>query len=150
MSDLELAPDTAAVTVEAPVGAGDPLAVYLARLTSPESRRAMAGSLEFLASDSSTAVRRPPRSDADGDKSSGCWPATSPGMPPPRPHSGAPVLAGRALLASGRQPALGRPPGCAPGGLAPRPDDRGCPLGHPPDILQSSPWAVIDIGPDPL
>jgi hypothetical protein len=49
MSDLELAPDTAAVTVEAPVGAGDPLAVYLARLTSPESRRAMAGSLEFLA-----------------------------------------------------------------------------------------------------
>ena len=34
MSDLELAPDTAAVTVEAPVGAGDPLAVYLARLTS--------------------------------------------------------------------------------------------------------------------
>jgi hypothetical protein len=42
-------PDTAAVTVEAPVGAGDPLAVYLARLTSPESRRAMAGSLEFLA-----------------------------------------------------------------------------------------------------
>jgi hypothetical protein len=43
MSDLELAPDTAAVTVEAPVGAGDPLAVYLARLTSPESRRAMAG-----------------------------------------------------------------------------------------------------------
>src|SRR5215218_3118633 len=88
MSDLELAPDTAAVTVEAPVGAGDPLAVYLARLTSPESRRAMAGSLQFLASDSSTAVRRPPRSDADGDKSSGCWPATSPGMPPPRPHSG--------------------------------------------------------------
>jgi hypothetical protein len=50
MSDLELAPDTAAVTVEAPVGAGDPLAVYLARLTSPESRRAMAGSLEFLVS----------------------------------------------------------------------------------------------------
>jgi site-specific recombinase XerC len=49
MSDLELAPDTAAVTVEAPVRAGDPLAVYLARLTSPESRRAMAGSLEFLA-----------------------------------------------------------------------------------------------------
>jgi len=49
MSDLELVPDTAAVTVEAPVGAGDPLAVYLARLTSPESRRAMAGSLEFLA-----------------------------------------------------------------------------------------------------
>ncbi len=43
MSDPELAPDTAAVTVEAPVGAGDPLAVYLARLTSPESRRAMAG-----------------------------------------------------------------------------------------------------------
>jgi hypothetical protein len=43
MSDLVLAPDTAAVTVEAPVGAGDPLAVYLARLTSPESRRAMAG-----------------------------------------------------------------------------------------------------------
>ena len=32
MSDLELAPDTAAVAVEAPVGAGDPLAVYLARL----------------------------------------------------------------------------------------------------------------------
>jgi len=80
MSDLELAPDTAAVTVEAPVGAGDPLAVYLARLTSPESRRAMAGSLEFLPSYSSTAVRRPPRSDADGDKSSGCWPATSPGI----------------------------------------------------------------------
>src|SRR5215216_4526791 len=49
MSDLELAPDTAAVTVEAPVGAGDPLAVYLARLTSPESRRAMAASLELLA-----------------------------------------------------------------------------------------------------
>jgi hypothetical protein len=49
MSDLELATDTAAVAVEAPVGAGDPLAVYLARLTSPESRRAMAGSLEFLA-----------------------------------------------------------------------------------------------------
>ena len=42
-------PDTAAGAVEAPVGAGDPLAVYLARLTSPESRRAMAGSLEFLA-----------------------------------------------------------------------------------------------------
>jgi integrase/recombinase XerD len=49
MSDLELAPDTAAVTVEAPVGAGDPLAVYLARLTSPESRRAMGASLELLA-----------------------------------------------------------------------------------------------------
>src|SRR5215218_2558850 len=49
MSDLELATDTAAVTVEAPVGAGDPLAVYLARLTSPESRRAMAASLELLA-----------------------------------------------------------------------------------------------------
>jgi site-specific recombinase XerD len=49
MSDLELASDTAAVTVEAPVGAGDPLAVYLARLTSPESRRAMAASLELLA-----------------------------------------------------------------------------------------------------
>jgi hypothetical protein len=48
MSDLELAPDTAAVAVEAPVGAGDPLAVYLARLTSPESRRAMAASLELL------------------------------------------------------------------------------------------------------
>jgi hypothetical protein len=42
-------PRHGAVTVEAPVGAGDPLAVYLARLTSPESRRAMAGSLEFLA-----------------------------------------------------------------------------------------------------
>jgi len=49
MSDLELAPETAAVAVEAPVGAGDPLAVYLARLTSPESRRAMAASLELLA-----------------------------------------------------------------------------------------------------
>jgi integrase len=49
MSDLELALDTAAVTVEAPVGAGDPLAVYLARLTSSESRRAMAASLELLA-----------------------------------------------------------------------------------------------------
>ena len=49
MSDLELTGDTAAVTVEAPVGAGDPLAVYLARLTSPESRRAMAASLELLA-----------------------------------------------------------------------------------------------------
>jgi integrase/recombinase XerD len=49
MSDLELAIDTAAVAVEAPVGAGDPLAVYLARLTSPESRRAMAASLELLA-----------------------------------------------------------------------------------------------------
>jgi integrase len=49
MSDLELAPDAAAVAVEAPVGAGDPLAVYLARLTSPESRRAMAASLELLA-----------------------------------------------------------------------------------------------------
>jgi integrase/recombinase XerD len=49
MSDLELVPDTAAVAVEAPVGAGDPLAVYLARLTSPESRRAMAASLELLA-----------------------------------------------------------------------------------------------------
>jgi integrase len=49
MSDLELAGDTATVTVEAPVGAGDPLAVYLARLTSPESRRAMAASLELLA-----------------------------------------------------------------------------------------------------
>jgi integrase len=49
MSDLELVPGTAAVAVEAPVGAGDPLAVYLARLTSPESRRAMAASLELLA-----------------------------------------------------------------------------------------------------
>src|SRR5215216_3296866 len=49
MSDLELASDTAALSVEAPVGAGDPLAVYLARLTSPESRRAMAASLELLA-----------------------------------------------------------------------------------------------------
>jgi site-specific recombinase XerD len=49
MSDLELAPDAAAVAVEAPGGAGDPLAVYLARLTSPESRRAMAASLELLA-----------------------------------------------------------------------------------------------------
>src|SRR5215203_242642 len=49
MSDLELAGGVAAVTVEAPVGAGDPLAVYLARLTSPESRRAMAASLELLA-----------------------------------------------------------------------------------------------------
>jgi site-specific recombinase XerD len=49
MSDLELAGDTTAVTVEAPVGAGDPLAVYLARLTSAESRRAMAASLELLA-----------------------------------------------------------------------------------------------------
>jgi integrase/recombinase XerD len=49
MSDLELASDTAAVTVEAPVSAGEPLAVYLARLTSPESRRAMAASLELLA-----------------------------------------------------------------------------------------------------
>src|SRR5829696_6316205 len=41
--------DWCPASVEAPVGAGDPLAVYLARLTSPESRRAMAGSLEFLA-----------------------------------------------------------------------------------------------------
>jgi site-specific recombinase XerD len=49
MSDLELAPDTAAVTVEAPVRAGDPATVYLARLTSTESRRAMATSLELLA-----------------------------------------------------------------------------------------------------
>jgi integrase len=49
MSDLELVSDTAVVTVDAPVGAGDPLAVYLARLTSPESRRAMATSLELLA-----------------------------------------------------------------------------------------------------
>jgi len=49
MSDLQLASGAAAVTVEAPVGAGEPLAVYLARLTSPESRRAMAGSLELLA-----------------------------------------------------------------------------------------------------
>src|SRR5215218_5231818 len=49
MSDLELASYTAALSVEAPVGAGDPLAVYLARLTSPESRRAMAASPELLA-----------------------------------------------------------------------------------------------------
>jgi integrase/recombinase XerD len=49
MSDLELVPETAAVAVEAPVGSGDPLAVYLARLTSAESRRAMAASLELLA-----------------------------------------------------------------------------------------------------
>src|SRR5215217_5632529 len=49
MSDLELANGAAAVAVEVPVGAGDPLAVYLARLTSPESRRAMAASLELLA-----------------------------------------------------------------------------------------------------
>src|SRR5215218_2761117 len=41
MSDLELAPETAALTVEAPVGAGDPLAVYLAdgRPTEPTERQ---------------------------------------------------------------------------------------------------------------
>ena len=49
MSDLELPSGAATVAVEAPVGAGDPLTVYLARLTSPESRRAMATSLELLA-----------------------------------------------------------------------------------------------------
>jgi hypothetical protein len=70
MSDLELAPDTAAVTVEAPVGAGDPLAVYLARLTSPESRRAMATSLELLAEllvDGLLAGTIPRLDDLDGD-----------------------------------------------------------------------------------
>src|SRR5215211_4284561 len=145
MSDLELAPDTAAVTVEAPVGAGDPLAVYLARLTSPESRRAMAGSLEFPAErlvdrgPATAEERRRRRQEQRLLASHIPWHASA------TPTLRAPVLAGRALLASGRQPALGRPPGCAPGGLAPRPDDRGCPLGHPPDILQSSPWAVIDM-----
>jgi hypothetical protein len=46
--DLELAAGDAPATIEAP-GARDPVAVYLARLTSPESRRAMATSLELLA-----------------------------------------------------------------------------------------------------
>jgi hypothetical protein len=49
VTDLELASDATPSTVEAAAGAGSPVAVYLARLTSPESRRAMAASLELLA-----------------------------------------------------------------------------------------------------
>jgi site-specific recombinase XerD len=49
VTDLQLASDAAPSTVEAAAGAGNPVAVYLARLTSPESRRAMATSLELLA-----------------------------------------------------------------------------------------------------
>ena len=48
-ADLELAGSDARATVEAPSGARDPMTVYLARLTSAESRRAMATSLELLA-----------------------------------------------------------------------------------------------------
>ena len=48
VTDLQLASDAAPSTVEAAAGAGNPVAVYLARLTSPESRRAMAASLELL------------------------------------------------------------------------------------------------------
>jgi hypothetical protein len=46
---LELAVGDAPAALEAPGGARDPVTVYLARLTSAESRRAMATSLELLA-----------------------------------------------------------------------------------------------------
>jgi integrase/recombinase XerD len=49
VTDLQLASDATPSTVEAAAGTGNPVAVYLARLTSPESRRAMATSLELLA-----------------------------------------------------------------------------------------------------
>jgi hypothetical protein len=49
VTDLQLASDATPSTVEAAAGTGNPVAVYLARLTSPESRRAMATSLKLLA-----------------------------------------------------------------------------------------------------
>jgi integrase/recombinase XerD len=49
VTDLQLASDATPSTVEAAAGTGNPVAVYLTRLTSPESRRAMATSLELLA-----------------------------------------------------------------------------------------------------
>src|SRR5215217_1085796 len=121
MSDLELAPDTAAVTVEAPVDAGDPLAVYLARLTSPESRRAMAASLELLAE---LLVDGQPAGRTERARRRRAGQPLAAAVPWHQLRYGH-TQALRSWLAEHCSPPAGTwpPPGGAPGSLAPRPHE---------------------------